>query len=221
VLPASPDAVARSLRWQRRFDEPVKAVLHRLKEQGLLTEPNNPRARLRHDRDESDLRMLCLETGLSPTGGVAELVDRLLTIDPSGWLLGYPRELLQYSEFADHMAPPRNGAKTGLSDDDLTWQMLKGRAQQAAHAGNLALCRNVHLGMANHLIRRNKGMQAFQALCIVCIFDLCGARNRSDAPPQMRAAYSRFDVHRPSLALSLVRRMADLSGKMMLTMDEL
>jgi hypothetical protein len=231
------------------FGEPVKAVLQKLKEQGLLVEPNNPRARLRHDRDESDLRMLCLENGLQPTGGAADLVDRLLTIDPSGWLLGYPRELLQCSELADHLAPPRNGAQTpsldwdpaglitqgdfdaqrdllrdrigsGLSDDDAIWRMLKGRAQQAAHAGNLALCRDVHLGMANHLIRRNKGIQAFQALCIVCIFDLCGARNRDDVPAQMRATYPRFDVDRASLALSLVRRMGDLSSKMMLTMNE-
>jgi hypothetical protein len=249
VLPTSPDAVARSPHWQRMFDEPIKAVLQKLKRQGLLVEPNNPRARICHDRDESDLRMLCIENGLQPTGGAADLIDRLLTIDPSGWLLGYPRELLQCSEFADHLAAPRVGMNTpsleldladlitqgdfdaqrdllqdrigsGLSEDDATWRMLKGRAQQAAHAGNLALCRIVHLGMAHHLIRRNKKMQAFQALCIVCIFDLCGARNRGDVPPQMRATYSHFDVDRPSLALSLVRRMGDLSGEMMLTMNE-
>jgi hypothetical protein len=77
------------------FGEPVKAVLRKLKQQGLLVEPDNPRARICHDRDESDLRMLCLETGLHPSGCAADLVDRLLTIDPSGWLLGYGRLTLQ------------------------------------------------------------------------------------------------------------------------------
>jgi hypothetical protein len=248
VLPNSPDAVARSPHWQTMFGEPVKTVVQKLKHRGLLVEPNNPRARIGHGRDESDLRMLCLENGLQPTGAGADLVDRLLTIDPSGWLLGYPRELLQCSDFADHLAAPRNHANTpwldcesagpirhdvdaqrnrhrdrigsGFSDDEVNWQMLKGRARQAAHVGNLALCRNLHLDMANHLIRRSKGKQAIQALCVVCTFDLCGARNRGDVPSHLRASYSRFKLDRPSLSLSLVRRMGNLSGEMMLTMNE-
>jgi hypothetical protein len=44
--------------------------------------------------------MLCLEFGLPPTGSIDQLVDRLLTIDPTGWLLGYAGELLQCSDVA-------------------------------------------------------------------------------------------------------------------------
>lgn len=231
------------------FGAPVKAVLQKLKHRGRLGEPNTPRARIIHGRDESDLRMLCLENGLPPTGGAVDLVDRLLTIDPTGWLLGYPREPLQYSEFAHQWAAPRHAANTPsldwdlartirqggvdaqrdrrrdwiagqLAGDKVNWQMLKERAQQAAQVGNLVLCRHVHLEMADHLIGRSKGKPAIQALCVVCIFDLCGARNREAVPKHMRATYSRFDLDRPSLTLSLVRRMGDLSAELTLTRNE-
>jgi hypothetical protein len=196
--------------------------------------------------------MLCIEHGLQPTGSVGDLVDRLLAIDPSGWLLGYAGELLQCSELAQKMLASRQESAASPSildpelaglftqgdvdtqryllqdrlereptDNEVIWEMLKGRAQQTALEGNLALCRNVHLGMANHLIRRNKKTQALQALCIVCIFDLCGVRNRSDAPAEFRKSYSRFDPDRASLPAWLVRRLSDLSHEMMLSMNEL
>jgi hypothetical protein len=252
VLPNSAQAVARSPYWKGVFREPVKTVLQRLKAQGILVEPVNPRARICFDRDESDLRMLCLEHGLQPTGGADDLVGRLLTIDPTGWLLGYLGELLQCSEFAERPMATRREAMlnsplldpelAGLfgqrdvdtqryllrdriernpSDNEVVWEMLKERAQHTARDGNLALCRNVHLAMANHLIRRNKKTQALQALCVVCIFDLCGARDRSDVPAEMRATYSRFDADRASLASWLVRRLRDLSSDMMLSTSQL
>jgi hypothetical protein len=252
VLPKSSDAVARSPYWKEVFREPVKAVLQRLKAQGILVEPINPRARMRCDRDESDLRMLCLEHGLPPIGSADDLVDRLLTIDPSGWLLGYAGELLQCSEFADRtpVARKKEAANSPLPDPDLAcwfaqddvdtqryalqkrverdpspdeviWEMLKGRARQTAREGNLALCRNVNLAMANHLVRQNKKTQALQALCIVCVFDLCGARNRSDVPIEVRETYSRFDADRASLASWLVRRVRVLSRELLLSMNEL
>jgi hypothetical protein len=100
VLPKSANAVARSPYWRGLFHEPVMTILRRLQAKGLLVEPNDPHARMRCDRDESDLRMLCLEFGLPPTGSIDQLVDRLLTIDPTGWLLGYAGELLQCSDVA-------------------------------------------------------------------------------------------------------------------------
>src|ERR1700728_1967294 len=50
VLPNSSNAVARSPYWEDALGEPVKRVLGRLKAQGLLVEPNDPRARLCHGR---------------------------------------------------------------------------------------------------------------------------------------------------------------------------
>src|ERR1035441_553048 len=100
VIPKSANEVARSPKWRGLFCEPVMTILRRLKARGILVEPNDPRARMCCCRDESDLRMLCLEFGLTPTGSIDQLVDRLLTIDPTGWLLGYAGELLQCSDVA-------------------------------------------------------------------------------------------------------------------------
>jgi hypothetical protein len=223
-----------------------------LKAQGILIEPVDPRARICRDRDESDLRMLCLDTGLPPTGSADELVDRLLALDPTGWLLGFAGELLQCSERAQETlvsqrqkvesSPILDPDLAGLftqgdvdtqrfllqdrlerepTDNEVIWAMLKARAQQTALEGNLALCRNVYLSMANHLSRRNKKPQALQALCIVCVFDLCGARNRDDVPAEIRKSYSRFDPDRASLRAWLVRRLSDLSSEMNLSRNEL
>jgi hypothetical protein len=250
--PNSAEAVARSPYWKEVFSEPVRVILRRLKAQGILIEPVDPRARMCRDRDESDLRMLCLEHGLPPTGSADELVDRLLAIDPTGWLLGFAGELLQCSEWAQGTlasrretaasSPVLDPALAGLftqsdvdaqryplqdrlgrepTHNEVIWEMLKGRAQQTALDGNLALCRNVHLCMANHLIRRNKKTQALQALCIVCVFDLCGVRNRSDVPAEIRKSYSRFDPDRASLPSWLVRRLSDLCREMRLSTNEL
>jgi hypothetical protein len=252
ALPNSAEAVTRSPYWKEVFSEPVRSILRRLREQGVLIEPIDPRARMCRDRDESDLRLLCVEHGLQPTGSAAELVDRLLTIDPTAWLLGYAGELLQCSEWSkrklasrrDRVAssPVLDPDLAGLftqgdvdtqryrlqdrldrepTDNEVIWELLKGRGEQSALEGNLALCRNVHLGMANHLLRRNKKSQALQALCVVCVFDLCGARNRSDAPAGIRKSYSRFDLGRASLPSGLVRRVSDLSRELRLSMDEL
>jgi hypothetical protein len=107
------------------------------------------------------------------------------------------------------------------SDNEVVWEMLKEQVQLTAREGNLARCRNVHLAMANHLLRRNKPTRALQALCVVCLFDLCGARNRDDAPAEIRKTYSRFDATRASLAPWLVTRVSHLSRDMKLSMDQI
>lgn len=230
--PNSANAVARSPYWREQFREPVETILKRLKSQGILVETDDPRARLSRDRDESDLRVLCLELGLSPAGRAEQLVERLLTIDPSGWLLGYPGELLQCSKTAVRMmigpkeealkiSPPVPRAPTPPAARDLIWTLLTARAEKTARDGNLALCRNVYLWMANHLIRGEKRSQALRALCVVCIFDLCGARNRSELPTLENETQSRFDATLASLDPSLVRRVRGLSREMHLSMNEL
>lgn len=209
-------------------------------------------ARKRRDRDESHLRLLCVEHGLQPTGSAEELVDRLLGIDPTASLLGYVGELLQCSEWAKRALASRRGRSANpprpdpdldrlftqgeldtrrhvshgrlereLTHNEVIWEMLKWRALQTALEGNLALCRDVHLAMAKHLLRRNKNPQALQALCVVCVFDLCGARNRSDAPAEVRNSYSRFDPNRASLPSGLVRRLSELCCEIGLSMNEL
>jgi len=251
ALPNSAEVVARSPYWKEVFREPVGMHVQRLKAQGLLVEPNDPRARMRHDRDESDLRIMCLDHGLTPTGGAGDLADRLLAIDPTGWLLGYPGELLQCSESAARTIDKAwESTDTPLSDPDLgglftrgdfdsqryllkariqrdpaenevIWAMLKARAQQNAHEGNLAMCRNVHERMASHLIRRDKRPKALQALCVVCILDLCGARDRGVVAAEIRPGYSRFDPDLASLASRPVGCMRDLARELSLSMDEI
>jgi hypothetical protein len=98
MLPNSAHAVARSARWAKVVGEPVTRVVRALQDHGLLVEPNDARARMCHGRNQRDLQKLCLDSGLEPVGSVGELVDRLLVIDPTGWLLGYAGELLQCSE---------------------------------------------------------------------------------------------------------------------------
>jgi hypothetical protein len=252
VQPNSAEAVARSPYWKEVFSEPVRLILRRLQARGVLIEPIDPRARMRRDRDESDLRLLCVEHGLQPTGSAEELVDRLLGIDPTAWLLGYAGELLQCSEWAKRALASRRGRAVnpplldpdldGLftqgdldtqryvlqgrlerqpTDNEVIWEMLKERAQQTALEGNLALCRDVHLAMAKHLLRRKKNPQALQALCVVCVFDLCGARDRRDVPAEIRKSHSRFDPDRASLSSGIVRRLSELSCEMRLSINEL
>ncbi len=238
--------------------KPVKTVLSRLKAQGLLFEPDSPRVRMCFRRDESDLRLLCLEHGLSSAGDADRLTERLLAIDPTGWLMGYPESCCSARSCSSDDGAAKNGGRGGRSPErpcrlrppsraiasalrgDVhpqpgpalpiksnsagnteIWRLLKGHAQQTARAGNLALCRNVHLAMANHLLRRNQRTKALEALCVVCAFDLCGVRNRDDAPTERRDAYSRFDAAHASLAPWLVRRISNLSRDMVISRKEI
>jgi hypothetical protein len=226
VNPNSAHAVAQSSHWCEEFGEPVSRVLRTLKEQGLLIEPTDPRARMCHARDESDLRLLCLECGLDPTGSGEQLVDRLLAVDPTGWLMGYTGEMLQCSESAALMMasgkePVQLPIEQGDSDNDAVWQTLTRHALITAHEGNLVRCRNVHLTMANYLLRRSEHEKGLRALYIVCIFDLCGVRNRGDAPGGSRESYSRFDAARASLVPGLVRRVRDLGREMSLSVHQM
>jgi hypothetical protein len=226
MLPNSAHAVARFTHCAKTFGAPITRVIRALKEQGLLVEPNDARARLCHGKDESDLRMLCLDSGLETTGSVDELVDRLLVIDRSGWLLGYGGELLQCSARAARAVVAvthreQSGIERPNANDDSMWRVLKKHALQTAREGNLLRCRNVYRTMANHLLRRNRSKKALQALCLVCIFDLCGARNRGEVPGETGRMHSRFDGARASLAPALVQMIRNLARESMLSMYEL
>jgi hypothetical protein len=170
---------------------------------------------------------------------IKDALFRLLKADPSpGRDLQAPIDvpaLFQRSESAARTMVTQKGARADASlrpsappsriehasDNEVVWEMLKGQVQLTAREGNLALCRNVHLAMANHLLRRNKPTRALQALCVVCLFDLCGVRNRDDAPAEIRKTYSRFDATRASLAPWLVARVSRLSRDMTLSMDQI
>jgi len=226
MLPNSSHAVARSARCAKIAGESATKVIRALREDGLLVEPNDARARLCHGKGESDLRSLCLDSGLQTTGSVDELVDRLLVVDPTGWLLGYAGELLQCSARAARAVVAANDRQPSRierpnPDDELMWEMLKKQAIQTAREGNLLRCRNVYRTMANHLLRRNRSKKALQALCVVCIFDLCGARNCGDEPGETCRKHSRFDGARASLAPALVRMMRNLARESTLSMYEL
>jgi hypothetical protein len=226
MLPNSAHAVARSAPCAKIVGESVTKVIRALRDAGLLVEPNDARARLCHGRGESDLRMLCLDSGLQSTGRVDELVDRLLVIDPTGWLLGYAGELLQCSAQAARAIAAANDRQPSEVerpnvDDELMWEMLRKQALQTAREGNLLRCRNVYRTMANHLLRRNRPKKALQALCVVCVFDLCGARNCGGEPGEACRKHSRFDGARASLAPALVRMMRNLTRESTLSMYEL
>jgi hypothetical protein len=96
--------------------------------------------------------------------------------------------LFTRSDFDARQCSLQDRLQKDLSDNEVIWEMLKGHAQQTAREGNLARCRNVHVAMANHLLRRGKRGRELQALCIVCVFDLCGVRNRDDAPAEIRVS---------------------------------
>jgi hypothetical protein len=225
IRPNTVEAAARSARCAKIVDQPVTRVIRALQEKGLLVEPNDARARLCHGRDESDLRMLCLNSGLVPTGSADELVERLLVIDPTGWLLGYTGELLQCSARArGAIAPANDREQSGIErpnpNDESMWGMLRKQALQTAREGNLLRCRNVHRTMANHLLRRNRSKKALKALCVVCIFDLCGARNCGE-PGEAGRRHPRFDSARASLAPASVRMMRSLARESTLSMYDL
>ena len=129
--------------------------------------------------------------------------------------------LFTRSDFDAKQRSLQDRLQKDLSDNEVIWEMLKGHAQQTAREGNLARCRNVHVAMANHLLRRDKRGRELQALCIVCVFDLCGVRNRDDAPAEIRKSHSRFDAARASLAPWLVSRVRNLSRELALSMGEI
>lgn len=119
---------------------------------------------------------------------------------------------------AELVLPPM---ERGASDDEAMWEMLRRHALQTARDGNLMRCRNVHLTMANHLLRRHKHRKALQALFIVCVFDLCGARNRREASGDTGQSYSRFDGSSASLAPGIVRQARDVAHELALSMEEM
>ena len=249
VLPNAPDRVARDPHWTGVFDRPVPEILRSLKGGGILVEPGDARARLHFARDSSDLRVVCVELGLPTGGSDDDMVDRLLRLDPTGLLLGYPGELLQCADFVKRavvadLPPPRaipvadpdlaemftqadydaqrewiwGRTAREPSPDQVLWALLQARAQATARAGNLSLCRDAFLGMTRYLIRREKWLSAFKANCIVCIFDLSGARNRSDAPAAERPAYSRYDERLAFLEPAAIRRAKKLRLELALPM---
>jgi len=105
-------------------------------------------------------------------------------------------------------------------DDDVKWAMLNRRALQHANEGNLGLCRNMHLVMADFLSRRKKLKEAFRLYLTVCAYDLNGAQNRGGMPSEMLRRFPPFDPAMATLAPAVVESVQDLAEELSFSVDE-
>jgi hypothetical protein len=106
------------------------------------------------------------------------------------------------------------------SDDDVKWGMLNCRALQHATEGNLGLCRNMYLVMADFLSRREKLKEAFRLYLTVCAYDLNGAQNRGGTPSEMLQRFPLFDPTMAMLAPAVVESVQDLAEELSFSVDD-
>jgi hypothetical protein len=97
------------------------------------------------------------------------------------------------------------------SDDDVKWGMMNQRALQHTAEGNLGLCRNMYLTMADFLWRREKLKDALRLYLIVCAYDLNGAQNRGGTTAEMLQRFPVFDSTMATLAPVVVEDVRDLA----------
>ena len=103
------------------------------------------------------------------------------------------------------------------SDDDVAWGLMNKKAMQHATEGNLGLCRNTYLAMADFLSRRNKLAEALRLYLIVCSYDLNGAENRGGLPTDMLKEFPLFDRASAMLAPVVIKHVRNLSKELQLT----
>jgi hypothetical protein len=106
------------------------------------------------------------------------------------------------------------------SDDDVKWGMLNRRALQHAAEGNLGLCRNMYLVMADFLSRREKLKEALRLHLVVCAYDLNGAQNRGGTPSEMLRQFPLFDPTMATLAPAVVENVQDQAEELKLSADD-
>lgn len=111
-------------------------------------------------------------------------------------------------------------ARPGPSDDDVKWGMLNRRALQHATEGNLGLCRNMYLVMADFLSRREKLKEAFRLYLVVCAYDLNGAQNQGGTPSEMLQQFLLFDPTMAMLAPAVVENVQDLAEELKFSVDD-
>jgi len=100
------------------------------------------------------------------------------------------------------------------SGDDIKWEMLNRQARQYSTEGNLGLCRNTYLLMADFLSRPEKLKEALRLYLIVCAYDLNGAQNRGGLPPDMLRQFPLFDFAMATLAPVVVDNVQDLAEEL-------
>jgi len=106
------------------------------------------------------------------------------------------------------------------SNDDVKWSLLNKRALQHATEGNLGLCRNCYLAMAEFLQRRDKLKQALTLYLLVCAYDLNGAENRGGWSGELLKEFPLFDLKMSSLAPAVIDEVQDIMEAIPLTLDE-
>lgn len=121
LFPNSADNMPKWIEWNELLGESVASAIQRLKESGALTVVNDPMARVLHNRGVKDLKSLCSQNGVKPSGTKLQMAERLLEIDATGMMLGYSGELLKCSPEGEDIANARKAAweVTQLDDQDL------------------------------------------------------------------------------------------------------
>lgn len=114
-------------------------------------------------------------------------------------------------------------AQKGLkapSNDDVKWSLLNKKALQHEKERNLGLCRNVYLGMAEFLKRRDKLEQSLRLFLLVCAYDLSGAENRGGLSPELLKEFPVFDSKTSFLAPAIIREVRQITKAIPLKLDD-
>ena len=106
------------------------------------------------------------------------------------------------------------------SDDDVAWGLMNKEAMRHAKEGNLGLCRNAYLMMADFLLRRQKLKHALRLYLIVCSYDLNGAENRGGLSAEMLQEFPLFDQTTATLAPVVVEHIKDLARELELSGED-
>jgi hypothetical protein len=101
-----------------------------------------------------------------------------------------------------------------FSDDDAKRDLLNREALQHSTEGNLGLCRNTYLLMADSLSRRESLKEALGLYLIVCAYDLNGAQNRGGLSAEMLRQFPLFDLTMATLAPVVVDNVQNLSEEL-------
>jgi DNA-directed RNA polymerase subunit RPC12/RpoP len=83
--------------WEGVLGEPLDSAIAKLKVGGALLSLGEPKWHILYKKNAEELVNLCRDHGLNAFGTIEDLADRLVSVDPSGLVLGYPGELLKCS----------------------------------------------------------------------------------------------------------------------------
>jgi hypothetical protein len=104
TFPNTGEGVPRWVDWGGLLGESLDSAIERLKTDGALLPVNEPVWRILHKRGANELKRMCREHGLKVSGTKEQMADRLVSIDPSGLVLGYRGEMLKCSPGAERVA---------------------------------------------------------------------------------------------------------------------